>query len=74
MFAALGRVTGILCCGGRAEALAGDIPFHCHLVDHEDNGMMGVLRVTPQGGAGPAGNALETATHAHTPQDMNGMH
>jgi FtsP/CotA-like multicopper oxidase with cupredoxin domain len=30
-------------------ALAGDIPFHCHLVDHEDAGMMGVLRVaTPQ--------------------------
>jgi FtsP/CotA-like multicopper oxidase with cupredoxin domain len=26
-------------------ALAGDIPFHCHLVDHEDNGMMAVLRV-----------------------------
>jgi FtsP/CotA-like multicopper oxidase with cupredoxin domain len=24
------------------ESLAGDIPFHCHLVDHEDNGMMGV--------------------------------
>ncbi len=30
------------------EALAGDIPFHCHLVDHEDNGMMGVVRVTPR--------------------------
>ncbi len=29
------------------ESLAGDIPFHCHLVDHEDNGMMAVLRVTP---------------------------
>jgi FtsP/CotA-like multicopper oxidase with cupredoxin domain len=28
-------------------SLAGDIPFHCHLVDHEDNGMMGVLRVVP---------------------------
>jgi FtsP/CotA-like multicopper oxidase with cupredoxin domain len=28
------------------ESLAGDIPFHCHLVDHEDNGMMAVLRVT----------------------------
>ncbi len=28
-------------------ALAGDIPFHCHLVDHEDNGMMAVLRVVP---------------------------
>lgn len=26
-------------------ALAGDIPFHCHLADHEDNGMMAVLRV-----------------------------
>jgi FtsP/CotA-like multicopper oxidase with cupredoxin domain len=25
--------------------LAGDIPFHCHLADHEDNGMMAVLRV-----------------------------
>ena len=31
------------------EVLAGDIPFHCHLVDHEDNGMMGVLRVVPRG-------------------------
>jgi len=31
--------------------LAGDIPFHCHLVDHEDNGMMAVLRVTKSGDA-----------------------
>jgi FtsP/CotA-like multicopper oxidase with cupredoxin domain len=30
------------------KALVGDIPFHCHLVDHEDNGMMGVLRVVPR--------------------------
>jgi len=30
------------------ESLAGDIPFHCHLVDHEDNGMMAVLRVLPK--------------------------
>ena len=29
--------------------LAGDIPFHCHLVDHEDNGMMAVLRVVGPG-------------------------
>ncbi len=29
--------------------LAGDIPFHCHLVDHEDNGMMAVLHVRPAG-------------------------
>ncbi len=25
--------------------MAGDVPFHCHLVDHEDNGMMAVLRI-----------------------------
>jgi FtsP/CotA-like multicopper oxidase with cupredoxin domain len=33
--------------------LAGDIPFHCHLADHEDNGMMAVLRVLapPRSGA-----------------------
>jgi FtsP/CotA-like multicopper oxidase with cupredoxin domain len=35
--------------------LAGDIPFHCHLVDHEDNGMMAVLRVL-----GPARTADHT--------------
>jgi len=29
------------------EDLAGDIPFHCHLVDHEDNGMMAFVRVLP---------------------------
>lgn len=27
--------------------LAGDIPFHCHLVDHEDNGMMAYFRLLP---------------------------
>lgn len=33
--------------------LAGDIPFHCHLVDHEDNGMMGVVRVVAHDSAAP---------------------
>jgi len=36
------------------ESLAGDIPFHCHLVDHEDNGMMAVLRVLPTRNSGQA--------------------
>ena len=37
-------------------ALAGDIPFHCHLADHEDNGMMAVLRVlAPTPSHGDAG-------------------
>ncbi len=31
--------------------LSGDIPFHCHLVDHEDNGMMAIVRVIPATGA-----------------------
>jgi FtsP/CotA-like multicopper oxidase with cupredoxin domain len=39
------------------EALAGDIPFHCHLVDHEDNGMMAVLRVLPRSRLAAAGAA-----------------
>ena len=38
--------------------LAGDIPFHCHLVDHEDNGMMAVLRVVKAGGAPRAPPAM----------------
>lgn len=39
-------------------SLAGDIPFHCHLVDHEDAGMMGVLRVTaPQSAERPVQKA-----------------
>ena len=42
-----------------AADLAGDIPFHCHLVDHEDNGMMAVLRIVKPGSAAPhAGMAM----------------
>jgi len=33
--------------------LAGDILFHCHLVDHEDAGMMGLLRIQKPDGAQP---------------------
>ena len=39
--------------------MAGDIPFHCHLVDHEDNGMMAVLRIV-QAGAAPRPVATRT--------------
>ena len=37
--------------------LAGDVLFHCHLVDHEDNGMMAVLRVEPAAGSKPVQKA-----------------
>jgi FtsP/CotA-like multicopper oxidase with cupredoxin domain len=45
-------------------ALAGDIPFHCHLVDHEDNGMMAVLRIEKPGAPPPrAATAPMAAMH-----------
>ncbi len=37
--------------------LAGDIPFHCHLVDHEDAGMMAILRVEPASSSTPVRKA-----------------
>jgi FtsP/CotA-like multicopper oxidase with cupredoxin domain len=55
------------------DELAGDIPFHCHLVDHEDNGMMAVLRVLPsklgaaEGGTRAADAASEADILAHPP-------
>jgi FtsP/CotA-like multicopper oxidase with cupredoxin domain len=42
------------------ETLAGDIPFHCHLVDHEDNGMMGVVRVVGPASAGRGDGVQKT--------------
>lgn len=54
------------------ETMTGDIPFHCHLVDHEDNGMMGVLRVLPSTGinnsARPKANPGEMSFHKHEDQ------
>jgi len=54
------------------DELAGDIPFHCHLVDHEDNGMMAVLRVLPSklgqaGGGTKAADAGGEADILHPP-------
>jgi len=47
--------------------LAGDIPFHCHLVDHEDNGMMAVLRVLPAGAHTPAATPAQGGMRMHMP-------
>ena len=30
----------------RFEDVAGRTVYHCHVLDHEDNGMMGVIEVT----------------------------
>lgn len=32
----------------RDARIAGTFPYHCHLLEHEDNGMMGMIRVEPK--------------------------
>jgi len=31
----------------RDPTIVGDFPYHCHLLEHEDGGMMGLIRVEP---------------------------
>jgi FtsP/CotA-like multicopper oxidase with cupredoxin domain len=35
----------------RDPNIVGTFVYHCHLLEHEDGGMMGVIRVVPKGGA-----------------------
>jgi FtsP/CotA-like multicopper oxidase with cupredoxin domain len=35
----------------RDPNVVGDFVYHCHLLEHEDNGMMGMIRVEPAGSA-----------------------
>ena len=28
-------------------SIAGTFPFHCHVLFHEDNGMMGTIKIVP---------------------------
>jgi FtsP/CotA-like multicopper oxidase with cupredoxin domain len=35
-------------------AVTGDFVYHCHILDHEDLGMMAIIRVLPKGGAARA--------------------
>jgi FtsP/CotA-like multicopper oxidase with cupredoxin domain len=43
----------------RDPSSVGDFVYHCHLLEHEDNGMMGLIRVEP---AGAAKNAKASAS------------
>lgn len=38
----------------RDPNIVGTFPYHCHLLEHEDKGMMGTIRVDPAVGAGTA--------------------
>ena len=46
-------------------AVAGEFVYHCHILDHEDNGMMANIVVTPapppEGGSLPAGHQANAA-------------
>jgi FtsP/CotA-like multicopper oxidase with cupredoxin domain len=42
----------------------GTFVYHCHLLDHEDGGMMGLIRVEPRDPATPAHHS-STRTHSH---------
>jgi FtsP/CotA-like multicopper oxidase with cupredoxin domain len=46
------------------EELAGDILFHCHLVDHEDAGMMGMVRVVASSASTPVRKTELDATRS----------
>ena len=41
----------------RDPNIVGTFPYHCHLLEHEDKGMMGTIRVEPT----PAANSTESA-------------
>jgi len=36
----------------RDPNLIGTFVYHCHVLEHEDNGMMGMIRVVPRETAG----------------------
>jgi Multicopper oxidase len=35
----------------RDPSIVGTFPYHCHLLEHEDGGMMGLVRVEPPAAA-----------------------
>jgi FtsP/CotA-like multicopper oxidase with cupredoxin domain len=41
----------------RDPNVVGDFVYHCHLLEHEDNGMMGLIRVEPAGRAQNSGSS-----------------
>jgi FtsP/CotA-like multicopper oxidase with cupredoxin domain len=55
----------------------GDFVYHCHLLEHEDNGMMGLIRVEPAGTAqsSPSGGpGLPTKSSSATPRSRREAH
>jgi FtsP/CotA-like multicopper oxidase with cupredoxin domain len=43
----------------RSPNAVGLFPYHCHLLEHEDGGMMGLIQVLPRDVAGPGPSGQE---------------
>jgi FtsP/CotA-like multicopper oxidase with cupredoxin domain len=60
----------------RYERYIGEFVLHCHILDHEDQGMMQNVQIVPPGYTGPgaiAGKASPNPSPASNGTDMNGM-
>ena len=51
----------------------GPYVLHCHILEHEDNGMMAQFEVVPPGSSGPADHEAEPS-HSHDGHDHGGGH
>lgn len=59
----------------RDPNIVGTFVYHCHILEHEDGGMMGVIRVEPAGGAADSASshpARETPVPAAGPHSGTG--
>jgi hypothetical protein len=43
----------------------GMFPYHCHLLEHEDKGMMGSIRVVPPGSKAAATSEAASSDRSH---------
>lgn len=50
----------------RDPNIVGTFPYHCHLLEHEDKGMMGTIRVEPQTAAQPSTLSAAATCNAQT--------
>jgi hypothetical protein len=46
----------------RDPRIAGTFLYHCHLLEHEDGGMMGVIQVVPKAGTKSPRSSPPTAS------------
>ena len=55
----------------RDPNLIGTFVYHCHLLEHEDGGMMGTIRVEPSGNSAAAGSQSSRMAVSHPPRQAH---